>query len=595
MTVTGPASRRLARLGGTIALGLAGLGATRPHRSAPVLKNVAREIDGYLSRLEGFGFSGAMVVAKDGKVLLQKGYGLANRNPAAQFGTSTIVDVGSVTKQFTAAAILVLQSEGKLAVTDSITKFFANVPSDKAGITIHHLLTHTSGLAMGFGGDYDRVSRDELVRLALESKLTAGPGVRHAYSNAGYSLLAAIVEIASGQSYEAFTKSRMFGPAGMRSTGYSVPAEMRSRLAAGYERDTEWGIGAERAAATEGNYWNLIGNGGIHSTVEDLHRWMLALEQGRILSARDLDRLWKPKVLVRRNYANTGGALHYAYGWYVLERAGKTMIWHLGGNGVFNCAIRWQPENRTLVVYGSNVAEFHDPAYPVPAVERMLAGEAVPLPPKVIEADAPQTAARGGRYRAESGEELAIAASGRSLEVSGEGQAAFAFATSGLWSSNPVLDSLTARTRETVEHSRLSRYEAMVPFYGPEASGVSIGNLEREFWRKRYERHGEYVRTRVLGTAPAGARLFPATTYVTIDFTRGSTHREYIWQESRTIADLGPIRSAPSQRFFPIPDGCFAAFDPAEARATRICFSARADTLMVMDWQRHTATLEKVL
>ena len=560
----------------------------------PAQTDVAQQIDAYLTRLEGFGFSGAMLVAKDGRIQFQKAYGLADRDRAVPFRTNTIFDVGSVTKQFTATAILILESEGKLAVTDSIGKFFGNVPADKAGITLHHLLTHTAGLAIGFGGDYERVSRQEIVETAMKSPLASRPGSRHAYSNAGYSLLAAVVEIASEQSYDAFTTARMFRPAGMASTGYFLPAAMHSRMAVGYEGETEWGIGADRAAKTEGNLWNLIGNGGVHSTVEDLNRWMVALEGGHILPAAALKKLWEPKVLVRENYGNTGAPLHYAYGWYVLESpAGKTRIWHLGGNGIFNCAVRWQVEDRTLVVYGSNVAEFHDPAYPVPAVERMLAGEEVALPPTVLVMDRARMAAHDGRYRATSGDELRITATNRSLSVEGEGQAAFSFVTRGTWSNNPVLDSLTARIRETVENSRLGRYDAMVPAYGPGATVESVGSLEREFWRKRHDRHGEYVKTRVLGTLPSRARLFPATTYVTIDFTRGSTYREYIWGESRTIVDLGPILAPPSARFFPESTGCFVAFEPAEAKTSRICFDPGRGQLTASDWSGDRVELRK--
>jgi CubicO group peptidase (beta-lactamase class C family) len=531
------------------------------------LERVARKVDVYLTRLEKFGFSGAVLVAKEGRMQFRKSYGLADRDPVVPFRTDTIFDVGSVTKQFTATAILLLEAEGKLAVTDPVGKYFAHVPADKSGMTVHHLLTHTSGLPADFGGDYDRMSREAMVDAAMGSQLTSLPGTRHAYSNAGYSLLAAIVEIASGQSYDAFATTRMFRPAGMHSTGYFLPATHHARMAVGYEGETEWGIGADRAARTDGNFWNLIGNGGVHSTVEDLYRWMVALEEGRILPADARRKLWEPKVLVRENYTDTGAALHYAYGWYVLKGAdGKSMIWHLGGNGIFNCAMRWQVEDRTLVVYGSNVAEFHDPAYPVPAVERMVRGQEVALPPRVLAMDRTRMSGHDGRYRASSGEELRLTATNRWLRVEGEGQAALDFVTGGAWRDNPVLDFLTARTRETVDNSRLGRYESMVPAYGPGATAESIGSLEREFWRKRRDRHGEYVKTRVLGTLPSSRGLFPATTYVTIDFTQGSTHRAYVWGESRTVVDLGPIVAPPSARFFPESTGCFVAFDPATGR-----------------------------
>jgi CubicO group peptidase (beta-lactamase class C family) len=527
----------------------------------------------YLSQLEGFGFSGAALVAKDGKIIVQSAHGLADKQKKIPVRADTIFDIGSVTKQFTAAAILVLESDGKLRVTDPIAKYLKAVPEEKAGITIHHLLTHTSGLVMGFGRDYEKVSREEIVRRAMASGLQSPPGQRHAYSNAGFSLLAAIVETVSGQSYEMFLRERLFRPAGMTSTGYFFTEQIAERMARGYEDGENWGIGAEKAAATSGDFWNLIGNGGVHSTVGDLYKWMTALEQGKVLTKEARQKLFQPHVVVYANYRNSNSTLYYAYGWYVWKQpSGKTLIFHLGGNGVFNAAVRYHVDDRAVVVYASNVSEFHDPNYPVPAIERMLAGEPVQMPPKVLPLTEQQLAVYAGRYKSASGAVLSVEAKGPLLKVQGEGQEAFTLVTSNTWRKDASLEALNARTAEVVENSRTRKYEALLKAYGLETTLEGLAEFETLFWKKRHERHGDYVRTRVLGTLPSRSRAFIGTTIVAIDFERGTAYREYLWTPDGKIGDVGPLLSAPSSRYFPESANCFVKFDAAKAVvSSRIC------------------------
>lgn len=536
-------------------------------------KDLPGQIRTYLSRLEGFGFSGAALVAKDGKVLVESAHGLADRERKTPVRTDTIFDTGSITKQFTAAAILALESDGKLRVSDSISKYFKDVPQDKAGITIHHLLTHTSGLAMGFGGDYQKVTRDEIVRNALASKLQSPPGERHAYSNAGYSLLAAIVEIVSGHRYDTFLRERLFRPAGMTSSGYFLlPKQMEGRLARGYREGEDMKF-AESAAATGGEMWNLIGNGGVLSTVGDLYKWMMALEQGKVLAKEARQKFFHPHVVVYAEYGRSKTPLHYAYGWYVWKQpSGKTLVWHLGGNGTTNAAVRYHVSDGAVVTYASNVSEFHDPDYPVPAIERMLAGEAVEMPPIVLPLTAQQLHAYAGRYSSESGAVLTVGAEGTSLLVSGEGQEALSLITSGLWQKDAALDALNARTAEVVENSRTRKYEALLKEYGLVTTLEALAEFETLFWKKRHDRHGDYVRTRVLGTIPSRSRAFLGTTIVAIDFERGTTYREYVWTPKGKIGDVGPLLSAPSSRYFPESANCFVKFDAARAVvSSRIC------------------------
>src|SRR5688572_19894399 len=137
-----------------------------------------------MSRLEAYGFSGSLLVAKGGEVILDRGYGFADAQRKTPFTAETAFDIGSITKQFTAAAILKLEMQGKLGVSDPISKWLEGVPEDKKGITLHHLLTHSAGLEDVFGGDYDEMPRDRLAKAALGSKLLWAPSTRYQYSNA---------------------------------------------------------------------------------------------------------------------------------------------------------------------------------------------------------------------------------------------------------------------------------------------------------------------------------------------------------------------------------------------------------------------------
>src|SRR5574338_724703 len=152
-------------------------------------------LDDYLDRMSRLGWSGSALVARHDTVLLAKGYGLVDRSAGRAVTDSTVFSLGSITKQFTAAAILKLEQEGRLRTADSIGRYLPDVPSDKRGITIHQLLTHTAGLREDYGAsDFEPVERAEYIGRVMRTALVTPPGAAYRYSNAGYSLLAAVVE-----------------------------------------------------------------------------------------------------------------------------------------------------------------------------------------------------------------------------------------------------------------------------------------------------------------------------------------------------------------------------------------------------------------
>ncbi|HEX6385166.1 MAG TPA: serine hydrolase domain-containing protein, partial [Anaerolineae bacterium] len=233
------------------------------------LESVAGELGGrldkYLTRVTPFGFSGALLVASGGEVVLNKGYGLAIRDEDVANTAETVFSLGSITKQFTAAAIVKLEMQGRLSTADFISDYFDGVPDDKSAVTLHHLLTHTAGVINYTGEDYEMAQRDETVQKVLAAPLAFAPGARYQYSNAGYSLLAAVVELVSGQRYEQFLHDHLFRPAGMRFTGYRLPDWDQRVVAHWYTGDNDFGTPLDKPYPS----WNLLGNGDMLSTTDD--------------------------------------------------------------------------------------------------------------------------------------------------------------------------------------------------------------------------------------------------------------------------------------------------------------------------------------
>jgi CubicO group peptidase (beta-lactamase class C family) len=341
---------------------IGGLGA-QPRRVAvePVLRELSAKLDFYLSGLAENGFSGVVLVAQDGKISFAKGYGLADRERRIPFTTETVFDVGSITKQFTAAAILKLEMQGRLRVTDPLPRFFrSGVPDDKKGITLHHLLTHSAGFADVLGDDYERVTRDEFVSKAFASKLRSVAGKSYHYSNVGYSILGAIVELVAGQTYERFLHDNLFKPAGMLKTGYVIPKWDRDELARGYRRNKDWGTPTDQPWAADGPYWHLRANGGLLSTAGDLERWHRALLDEKVLSKAAMAKYQTPHVR-EGPHSRTS----YGYGWSIgTTPRGTRVIEHNGSNMVFYADIRRYVDDGVVLIFATNAFTWRDMSVP---------------------------------------------------------------------------------------------------------------------------------------------------------------------------------------------------------------------------------------
>ncbi|WAU79545.1 serine hydrolase [Streptomyces sp. Qhu-G9] len=312
----------------------------------------AESVGDFLHRTLPAGPGGTVVAARGDELVHCAGFGASDRAAGTPASCRTVYDVMSITKQFTAAAILKLEVMGKLRVGDRISRFLGPVPEDKRDITVEQLLTHTSGLVEGLGEDYDPVSRDDMVDKALASKPESAPGRKFLYSNAGYSLLAAIVEKASGEGYEPFLARHLFAPAGMERTGYVLPRWPRHRIAVEYDsKGRSQGRPVDQPWAADGPYWNLRGNGGMLSTAEDMFRWHRALLGDDVLPEQARKKLFEPRVRVPDS--DDGW---YGYGWAVRESAEGRTVWHDGGNDWSLAVLTRSLRDDVLVYWVSNHA-----------------------------------------------------------------------------------------------------------------------------------------------------------------------------------------------------------------------------------------------
>ncbi len=308
-------------------------------------------------------FWGAIIVAKDGEPILAAGWGIDNPDDLQPITTRHLFDIGSVSKQFTAAALLRLQEQQKLDLDDRVSKFFGVIEGeelDDGGITLRQLLTHTSGMS-------DRASiqrldfpdRDDAVERAFAPARRAKPGEHFEYCNAGYIVLAAVIEKVSGERFEDFVEREVFAKAGMSDTGFLDAADLNNRPHTA--RVIGDGTPRARTAGTfdDGWGWGLRGAGGIITTAEDMVRWDRALASGKVLSEASLAEMFTP------------AQQNYALGWVVGQTAsGAAKQSHGGATRGYRAEFARYPEADITIAVLTN--ERHNPTKLLTALESTL-------------------------------------------------------------------------------------------------------------------------------------------------------------------------------------------------------------------------------
>ncbi len=320
--------------------------------STPIPRDVISSIDAYMDNLAKEGvFSGSVLIAQGDNVLLRAGYGMADIENKVPNTPQTGFHIGSVTKQFTAMAVLILQAQGKLDVEEQVCIHLPSCPGDWKEITIHQLLTHTSGLPDSWQFYADKNKQDarydpeEILGWFKDAPLDFQPGDRFSYSNTGYLLLGYLIEEVSGQQYEVFLEKHIFEPLEMTRTGYYGAGD---GLAKGY---TYNGLEAEFI-----NPSLPYSAGGLYSTVEDMYRWDQSFYTEELLPGEMLERIFTPFVSISSfSFAPPYEHLSYGYGWFMGERLGHRVAGHGGTCNGFRALIERYPDDEISIIILSNL------------------------------------------------------------------------------------------------------------------------------------------------------------------------------------------------------------------------------------------------
>lgn len=290
-----------------------------------------------------------VLVAKNGKILYKGAVGMANLELNVPMQVDHVLRIGSITKQFTAVAILMLEEKGKLSVKDDITKFLPSYPTLGKKITIEHLLTHTSGIRSytSLPDFMDNLRNDmkpsEMVDLFKDKQMIFEPGEEHSYNNSGYFLLGMIIEEASGMTYEDFIENNIFNKVGMKNSYYGNANQIIPNRASGYELENGEIINAPYLSMTI-----PYAAGSLLSTVEDLFKWNQALHTGKIISKKSLEKAHTPYVL------KNGEKTNYGFGWGLHNFYGSKTIQHSGGINGFVSNAMYLPDEDLFIAAFSN-------------------------------------------------------------------------------------------------------------------------------------------------------------------------------------------------------------------------------------------------
>ena len=279
------------------------------------------------------------------------GYGVTSLAAPTPVEPQTIFQIASLTKPFTAMAILLLVDEGKLRLDDTASRYLPQLPSVYSAITIRQLLTHTSGIAPDMRrANVDEMDLAEFWKRLGERPASAAPGTTIQYANAGYTLLSFIVEAVSGMEFGAFLDARIFRPLGMRSSAYRMPQRRDARHALGY--DLVEGRNVEAPHVFSG--W---GNSGIETTAHDLARFAVAIERRELLSAASYEQMFAPGRLgtgVPAGFTFGEAGAHYGLGWFLTTYRGRTLHTHGGAIAGFSSILNRFPDDGYSIVVLSN-------------------------------------------------------------------------------------------------------------------------------------------------------------------------------------------------------------------------------------------------
>jgi CubicO group peptidase (beta-lactamase class C family) len=292
----------------------------------------------------------ALEIIRNGKCVKRAGYGLANLEWRTPVTPETVFEIGSITKQFTAAGILLLAQEGRLSLDDRIALHLKDTPESWKDVTLRHLLTHTSGIknytALDGFGLAGHLTRAQFIRQLGTYPLEFQPGEKWAYCNSGFNLLGYVIENVSGADYWQFMRDRIFSPLGMSRTAHRDPRDIIPLRAGGYQTNA-----AGQFIHRDCDLTDLFAAGAIVSTVDDLARWNASLDTHKLLTAASEKEMWTPLRL------NNGKTRDYGLGWHLDPLHGHRNIGHSGSTSGFSASLQRFPGDGLAVIVLTNSDE----------------------------------------------------------------------------------------------------------------------------------------------------------------------------------------------------------------------------------------------
>ncbi|MBL8842087.1 MAG: beta-lactamase family protein [Planctomycetes bacterium] len=497
--------------------------------------------------LQPFGLRGALLLEHDGSEQLVQGCGEVFAGGAPIDG-DTLFNLGSNAKGYTAAAVLLLCDRGALSLDAPLHELLPGVPADKRAITVRQLLTHSAGLDHSgyFRGDFEEVGRDESVRRILARPLLFAPGKASAYSDAGYHLLAALVELRGEQPFQEFMHEQLLEPLGLERTGFWGPdpqlAELPdSAFASGRVEGEERGSGRQFRAPT----WAILGAGGMVGSVRDVAAFQRAVHAGELLSDESATAYESAQFRLGPEQAE-------GFGFVVVTRGARTIRQSAGGTPQLghNALVSWsQPDDWLIVVHTADASWRGELL--APRWRALLEGQKVAAPPAVVELPAERLALHAGRFVAESGARFELKAARGRLELAPLDGAGFTtlFASGG--ASGGAGDGSALRGAAALDGgARRGLDRLLVQRVDP---GV-------EEWRAQQAAAlGRETGHEVLGATPLEGGGEPWT-FVRFDFERGQALTRFVFGPQGALEAVVLRTELPTLPLWPTPAGDFVPF-----------------------------------
>ena len=528
------------------------------------------KVDELLTRYAMYGFSGTVLIVKNDQIVINKAYGLADIEGGKPNTVDTLYDVGSIAKTFTASAILQLETQGKLKTSDVISKYLGEFPADKAGITIHHLLTHTAGLKLDAGdaGINPTTAPDEFLRKAKDAPLLSAPGEKYNYSNLGYGLLAIIIEKVSGLNWQSYLKSNILNPAGLSRTmlyGDTFPPDT---LARGYIGNSEEDIKLEeplRLERQDSYVWRkyTIGSVGVVTTTGDLYKWWQTLHSEKILSEEARRKMFTIQA------ANQG------YGWNIQTPQNEITRIHRGGvRGSYQSMLGYYPKENALLIFAlnKNVTEISSLWAGVAwnNLENLISGKDYVVPPAIVSVTPANLQRYAGEYELPSGGGFVVWVENNRLSFGAIGQTAVNLLAYPRQAPPSFQKDVGEAGKQVIEW--LSRNEFSQIKSAGFLSEKDLPGLQAT-WKSWMSSIGELKSFQVLGVSP-GSGGNPRT-FVKLNGEKSSLVVRLLWNwNQKRLAAWGDNISLPTIiKLLPESETSFLNFDFDKSQTVRVRFN----------------------